>query len=239
MHVSSVGQDSIGVQESTRAEIEGFVTRVVDSSSFLVGQVRVQFDTHTVFEGGVSADISPGVRVEVDGVLTGEVLEAQRIELNNGVKLESNISVITSSDGISGTLLLAGLFGTIIHVNSHTQVHGVGDVTSLNQLAAGDHVTVRGESFGSEVLATEITRQSPSGNRALQGPTVSSSDPLLTILGTTIDTSALPDSAFRRVDDAPIGRATFFASVSPGVIVEVEGLESGDTIRWLEAELQQ
>ena len=238
LHATSVAPESFGVQENTLAEIEGFISQMVSPNSLLVGHILVQFDTQTVFEGGTATDLGPGVRVEVEGEVSGNILFARMIELSSPVKLEADLATINTLDGISGTLTLTGLTGTVVHVTAQTQFKGQGAPLHMGDLSVGDHLTVRGEPFGNEVLATEIARQPASSAVVLQGPVNTTSPPSIVILGTSVDTTPLPESAFRQADDSPIGRTAFFAAALPGVIVEVEGMRTGGSIVWQEIELQ-
>jgi hypothetical protein len=239
LHATSVAPDSFGVQESTRAEIEGFISQMVSPNSFLVGHILVQFDTQTLFEGGTVTDLGPGARVEVTGDVSANILFARRIELSSPVKLEADLATMNTMDGISGTLTPSGLTGTVVHINAQTQFKGQGTPLHMGDLSAGDHLIVRGEPFGNEVLATDITRQPASSTVILQGPVSTTNPPSIVILGTTVDTAPLPESAFRQADDSPIGRTAFFTAAQPGVIVEVEGMQVGGSIIWQEIELQQ
>jgi len=238
LHATSVELESFGVQENTQAEIEGFISQMVSPNSFLVGPILVQFDTQTVFEGGTGTDLGSGVRVEVEGEVSGNILFARRIELSSPVKLEADLATMNTLDGISGTLTLTGLTGTVVHITAQTQFKGQGAPIHMGDLSVGDHLTVRGEPFGNEALATEITRQPASSAVVLQGPVSTTNPPSIVILGTSVDTTPLPESAFRQADDSPIGRTAFFAAAQPGVIVEVEGMRIGGSIVWQEIELQ-
>lgn len=238
LHAISVAPESFGVQGSTRAEIEGFISQIVSPNGFLVGHILVQFDTQTLIEGGTAADLGPGVRVEVEGDVSGNILFARMIELNSSVKLEADLATMSTVDGISGTLTLSGLTSTVVHINAQTQFKGQGTPVHMGDLSAGDHLIIRGEPFGNEVLATDITRQPASSTVVLQGPVGTTSPPSIVILGTSVNTAPLPESAFRQADDSPIGRAAFFAAAQPGVIVEVEGMRVGGSIVWQEIELQ-
>ena len=234
-----IAPETIGNQDSRLAEIEGFVTQVLSPSEFFVGNIRVRIDADTQFEGGTPSDIGPGVRLEVDGLLSNHVLTAARVEFNDRIKLESDIATISSPDGISGTVTLAGFPNTIIRVNSQTRFKGQGAPTQLGDLQAGAHITVRGEPLDGGALATEITVLLASGSVVFQGPLDSAANPLLVIMNSTIDTSAIPDTGFRDAGDSPIGRSAFFNSLVPGLIVELEGTWLGGAIQWREAELQQ
>ncbi len=239
LQAASVAPDFLEVEENTRAEIEGFVNGLLPPSGFLVGSVQVRYDDATLFEGGTAADLGPGVRVEVDGTFVGNVLQARRVELSDRVKLEVDVATVTTTDGLSGILTLTGMPGTMVHVTAETRFKGTGGPGRLGDLAPGDHVVVRGEPSGAVALATEITRQVPSSKVVLQGPAGIGTPPVIVVLGTAVDTSGLPESSFRQVDDSPIGRAAFFDAIEPGMIVELEGTRTGASILWQEAELQE
>lgn len=234
-----IAPETIGNQDTRLAEIEGFVTQVLSPSEFFVGNIRVRIDADTQFEGGTPSDIGPGVRLEVDGLLSNNILTAARVEFNDRIKLESDVATINSQDGASGTVTLAGFPDTIIRVNSQTRFKGQGVPARLGDLQVGAHITVRGEPLNGGALATEITVLLASASVVFQGPLDSAANPLLVILNSAIDTAAIPDSGFRDASDSPIGRIAFFNSLAPGLIVELEGTWIGGAIQWREAELQQ
>ncbi len=239
LRASKLVLHTFGVSGSRRAELEGIISRVISPTSFVVGQFQVQYDDITAIEGGTAADISVGGRVEVDGQLTDNIVRASRIELNDRIKLESDLEVVATSDGVSGTLSLVGLAGTGVHITPGTLLKGENAPSGLGALAVGDHLVIRGEQFGTEVLATDVIRRGPSAVVVLQGPLAAQSGSILQILGTSIETSFLPDSSFRDVSDIPIGRAAFFSALMPGKIVELEGIRQGGIVQWQEAELQE
>ena len=239
LQATSVAVESFEVQESSRAEIEGFISQMVSPNGFLVGPILVQFDSQTLFEGGTATDLGPGVRVEVNGNVSGNILFAIRVELSNDVKLEADLATVNTVDGVSGSLMLTGLTGTVVHINAQTQFKGQGAPLRMGDLSAGDHLIVRGEPFGNQVIATDITRQPPSTIVVLQGPVSTTNPPSIVILGTAVDTAPLPETAFRKADDSPIGRTAFFTAAQSGVIVEVEGVQQvNGSIVWQEIELQ-
>ena len=161
---------------------EGFVSQIVPPNGFLVGHIMVQFDSQTLFVGGTATDLGPGVRVEVKGDVSGNILFANRIELDSHVKIEADLATANTVDGVSGSLTFTGLTGTVVHINAQTQFKGQGAPLRMGDLSAGDHLTVRGEPFGDQVIATEITRQPGSNNAVLQGPVSSTSPPSIVIL---------------------------------------------------------
>lgn len=239
LRASKIVLHTFGVSGSRRAEVEGIISRVIGPTSFVVGQFLVQYDDITAIEGGVATDISVGARVVVDGRLTDNIVRASRVELNDRIKLESDLEVVATPDGVSGTLSLSGLAGTVVHITPGTLFKGENVPNGLGALTVGDHLVIRGEQFGLEVLATDVIRRGPSATVVLQGPLRAHNGSILQILGSSVDTSLLPDSGFRNVSDIPIGRTAFFSALAPGTIVELEGIRQGGIIQWQEAEIQE
>lgn len=75
-----VSQEGLGSDESEGAEIEGFVTRVLNAEEFAIGNLHVLTSAKTRFEGGVPSDIQLGVHVEVHGPLVGGIVQATAVE---------------------------------------------------------------------------------------------------------------------------------------------------------------
>jgi hypothetical protein len=68
-------------EEGEEVEVEGFVSNFsVHPGVFKVGLQDVQTTAATNFEGGTSADLADGVRVEAEGVLAGGFLVAEDIK---------------------------------------------------------------------------------------------------------------------------------------------------------------
>ena len=70
-----------GGDEGEDVEIEGFVTRMISATEFVLNQTStVRITAQTEFDGGSAADIAVDVRVEVEGVVDGTgVLVAREI----------------------------------------------------------------------------------------------------------------------------------------------------------------
>lgn len=76
--------DDDGYTYESYFEIEGRITRIVDSQSFYIGTLLVSYDSSTRWEDGGPSQLSVGRRVEVEGVRTGEnTLRAQEIEFED------------------------------------------------------------------------------------------------------------------------------------------------------------
>jgi len=70
-----------GGDEGEEVEIEGYVTRVVSATEFVLNQTRkVRINAKTQFDNGTSADITVDARLEAEGVVDGTgVLVAKEV----------------------------------------------------------------------------------------------------------------------------------------------------------------
>jgi hypothetical protein len=224
------------VAQADEAEVEGFVATLT-ADGFFVGAQRVLVTPATVFEGGVAGEVLVGTKVEAEGSIAGGVLTATKIEFKDSIRLEGNVA---SVDPLAGTLTLAGLPGLTVRVNSLTELDGL---TGLAQLAIGNHVEIEARPGNNgSVLAIELELDSaaPEPRVILQGPVSAvSGTTSVTILGVTVNTSAIADNEFKGLNDAPIGRAAFFAALSTGTIVKARGdLGAGGVVLWDQIELE-
>jgi Domain of unknown function (DUF5666) len=70
------------VQEQAEAEVEGFVSDFVSLAQFKVGGITVDASGASVeFEGAAAAAIGNGVRIEVEGEASGDVLIARKVQV--------------------------------------------------------------------------------------------------------------------------------------------------------------
>jgi hypothetical protein len=221
--------------QNAELDLEGFVTSFTSTSDFMVGNQHVVTNTSTVFEGGVATDIALGVKLEVEGVVSGGILTASKIEFGDSIRLEADIDTISAS-----SFTLRGLARITVTVNSLTQFGG--GVSGLNNLVAGDHVQVRGRaSSGNGVIATEVDKLSPDTRVELQGPIqlIDATIPnqqVVTILGVAVNTAGI---TFQNVNDVVISRADFFAQATTGTLVKARGDLNGTTVTWKEMELEE
>jgi hypothetical protein len=228
-------EDATGGQPSgSRAEVEGFVNRVVtpNASFELIGPNGVQTVTWTAgttaFTGGTGADIGAGVKVEVEGTRkVGGALAATKIEIRRGnnVRMESTATSVTA---VSLTV-----FGKTVKVNALTQYK---DSSSINlrtfgQLDIAVNDTLKISAFldnttvPASIVATRVERIDAIAfdRHILQGKVeVKSGGAFLTILGITVQTFT-GTTEFLQADETPFPGATpvdrqiaFFNAVTPG-----------------------
>lgn len=233
---SQVEPAGANVAQADEAEVEGFVASLT-ADGFFVGAQRVVITAATVFEGGAAVEVVVGTKLEAEGSIANGVLTATKIEFKDSIELEGNIA---SVDPVAGTLTLAGLPGLTVRVSSLTELDGIG---TLAQLAVGNHVEIEARpGNGGSVLAIELELDSvaPEPRVILQGPVSAvSGTTSVTILGVTVNTSAIADNEFKGLNDNPIGRAAFFAAITTGTIVKARGdLGAGGVVLWDEIELE-
>ena len=68
-----------------------------------------------------------------------------------------------------------------------------------------------------------LEREDDDDETELQGFVTDFSDPVITVLGVTIDTT---DAEFLDDDDSPLSRQEFFAQLTVGSLIDVEGTET-------------
>lgn len=218
-------------------EVEGFVTQAGTPNGniidFTIGTTPVRTTASTEFRGGTVDEIVVGAKMSAEGRFDGTTLIAKHVKFHESVRLEGDIETIGAS-----TLTIRGLPGITINVNSQTEFKatGGGTINSLSDLAVNNHVRVRGRVTGSNtVIATRIQLRSADDDVDLQGPVQVVSDPNLTILGVTVDTTGVE---YQGVEDGPISRAAFFSAVRVGTLVKIQGRLVSGTVQWREAELE-
>ena len=232
MTATKVKPEGLGTEGSEGAEIRGFVTQVVTLGDFYLGNVHVQTRADTTFEGGTLNDILVGAHLEVHGSLVGGIVNATKVEFKGETELQASVATIHSSNN---TLTLAGLTGLVIHFDNKTALHGQGNPRLLSDLRSGDHLQIHGQLRGGDtILAKEVERSDPTSNVQVQGFVTSAADPIVVLLGTSIDTSLIPENGLRGRYGA-VGRSAFFSGLSSGKKVVLRGTVLGNTITWSSA----
>jgi len=219
-------------------EVEGFVTQAGTPSGniidFTIGTTPVRTTANTEFRGGTVDEIVVGAKMSAEGRFDGSTLIAKHVKFHESVRLEGDIETIGTN-----SLTLKGLPGITVTVNSQTDFKANGGTTinNLSDLAINNHIRVRGRVSGTNsVIATRIQLRSPDNDLDLQGPVQTVSDPTVTILGVTVDTTGV--TQFEGVDGGPMNRGGFFAAVRVGTLLKVKGTLNGTVVAWDEAELE-
>ncbi len=220
--------DHLAGDADDHVEIEGLITRFGSQDDFDVSGITVDA-SNAIFEGDVNL-LGLHVKVEVEGRLNANrVLVAHEVDIRRDsvVEIEGFVDV----DPSGGTVTVLGI---AIHVDSLTRVEDKRDEMhpfGLGNIVAGDFIAVRGSedpNAPGEVLAARLERDEPD-DTILQGIVESVTEPSITILGVTIDTSGVAQHNFEDENDMPIGSAGFFGRPPDGELVKVEGIEVADT----------
>jgi Domain of unknown function (DUF5666) len=215
-------------------EVEGFATKVDGPGEFFIGTTHVQTTASTEFRGGTIDEIVVGTKLSAEGRLANGILTAKHVKFHASVKLEGNIATINGS-----SFTITGIPGVTISVNSQTEFK-IDSGNTLNGLASGDHVRVRGRVGGNNsVIAVRVEQRSVSNDVDVQGLVQSVVGQDLTILGVTIDTTGISNDNFKGLNDQIIGHAAFFNVVKEGTLVKMQGRLSGSIVTWREAELEE
>ncbi|MFZ5621499.1 MAG: DUF5666 domain-containing protein [Pseudomonadota bacterium] len=204
-------------------EVEAYVSAVVSATEFVLNGQTVRIDADTRFVGGTAADIAVGVRLEAEGPFSGGVLAADEIGFRDDIELQA----VVASVGTDG-LTLDGIAGLTVTVGDRTEIDGAAN--SLAEIAAGRFVKVRGrwDAAHNTVLASRIEVESPSSivEVRLRGVPSALSNPFVTLLGATIDTTGL---SYRGADGGTLTAEAFFARASTTRPVRLEGRQNRDT----------
>jgi len=221
---------TISGDSGTHVEIEGFITRFASATDFDVSGNPVTTNTSTVFEGGVAADLGLNIKVEVDGDLDANgLLVADKVDIRRSKAIRS-VAIVDSVDTVNESLIMLGINFTTDELTRFEDKSNA-DVRPLtiNDLNAGDYLEIRGAEFpagSGQILATILERNDVDTRTELQGFVEAVSQPSLTILGVTIDTSG---AVFRDVDNSVLTSAQFFSMVGVNSLVKARGTETGDT----------
>lgn len=227
---------TLGVLDIEDAEVEGFITGVQPSGDVYINNQRIITTPSTVFEGGTAADLILDAHVEIHGKLVSGVLEAEHISFEGTFEIESNVATI---DPGASSLTLVGLTGMTLYADTRTAIGGEGNFRRFEDISVGDHLKIHGHPAGSRsVMATELERSQPGSRIRLHGPVQSAAaTSTLTIAGSMIDTSGIPESGFTGSDGTTIGRSGFFKVLSSSRTVTMTGFATGSAVTWTGARI--
>lgn len=132
----------------TRLEIEGYVSGFVSAATFSVGNQQVNA-TAAGFENGTAADLANGRRVEVEGTLAGNVLNATKVSLRSAssdasAELEGPITDFLSPANFK-------VRGQLVDATRATIANG-----TASALANGRVVQVKGNVSGGILVAARV-----------------------------------------------------------------------------------
>lgn len=209
-----------------RAELEGFVTALT-TDGFVLGGQAVRTSSSTSYEGGTSAEVVVGAKLEVEGSLSGGVLVASKVSWRDNLRIEADVA---SFDAGSGDVTLVGLNGLVVRVNALTELD---KIAQPGDLAVGQHLRLKARpGLNGTVQALELEVRDADSRIEFRAPVTSrdATAGTLQLQGVGIDTSSV--SEFRLLDGTLVNRATFLGSLSLGQQVKARGSRSGSTVVW-------
>ena len=255
--ISVEQDDDIGGSNDDEVEYEGIVTKTSTftiDGQFTLGTEIVQTNANTLYKGGLITDIADGVHLEVEGYLLGSNLMAEEVRFRDAIEVDAQVvshipDPVVAPDTITITLNL-GTNTLDVLVNDLSKLTGDAEGFTLSQLdtmlSNDDYVEVRGREISGAatltVFAEEIKVEDGSTKDSvkLQGPIEDDPvvDPWVTILGIAINVDVHTITKFEGIDNLPITRQQFFATVSTGNIVGAEGKLINGLIEWDKLEIE-
>ena len=158
------------------------------------------------------------------------VLVATKIDIRRAAAVRL-VATVDSVDAANDSFVVLGI---TVRADALTRLEDKRDASipsfSVNDIAAGDYVEVRGTEFpadSGEILAALIERDDLDTDTELQGFVTTIAEPEFEILGVRVTTSAAT-TQFRDTNEAPLSGAEFFAALNAGSLVKVDGLEVAD-----------
>lgn len=203
--------------------LNGIVGEILSDTSFRFGPYVVTHDATTEYRFGSSDDLAPGAMLEVDGVFgedaaftaEGIAFDAPTIRLEGPVE---PADVVPGADG--QVTLLGNTVRRSAQLRDDDAIYAEG-ITQARQVELRGYLDRLGNRWATR--ARERGGPDPADARAA-GPVETVSEPLLSVLGLTLDSSG---AMFEDPAGAPIDAATFFAGALPGAIVEQSGAWDG------------
>lgn len=235
--VTSLSQD-LAVADADEAEVEGLVTSACTPSmpplatpcTFQLGFVTVHVEDSTQFDGGLLADIQAGVRIEVEGPLRNNIINAVKIEFKDSVELVSNVSA-----KVTDTLTLEYSDKDVM-VRYDPLVTELSGFATFGDIPVGSHLKVRARKAGAELIATRIEDSAGNTELELQGPVEAVLLPFVTVLGVTLDTTGL---TFKDQNGVPITQTQFFLLLGTNTLVKMQGdIDVSNAINWVYIEIE-
>ena len=224
-----------------RVEVEGFVNGLVvaaggTSGTFTVNGRAVSFSASTQFRNGAVADLANGVRIEVDGTLSGNTLVAREIHFK-----QARAILAALPSAVNAATRTLTLLGKTVQITDLTDMR-----TALNLINTTTRIEVRGHADAAGIVIAERVEidNSGGGRDTVQGVATAknAAASTLTVLGIPVSLSGA-GVQFRDINDQPIDRAAFFTAVTNGqTVVKVRGTAQvgggGVSINGAEAEIE-
>ena len=243
-----VDNETRSFTDQTNAEIEGFITAASGTIFTLVsgaGTFQFQTDAGTTFDGGIAGDLVIGLKVEVEGAFSGGILIADKISIEDGIRLRE--VTVDTADAADRTITLVDLSALVLKLNDQTDISDDRDTPLAGQdptpeqllptLFSNEILRVRARVSNSaipnatELIITELRVEDGPASDAvrLRGPldTFPGPNGQLQILGVTVNSDDAT-TTFSDLNGIGIDQATFNSQVAAGSSIQAEGPLSND-----------
>ena len=217
-----------GFDDADKISVEGLVTDFVSSSDFKINGISVNASTATLSPGTLV--LRNGARVEVEGPISNNAIQALTVELRGGdAEVHATVSSVDTATGnFAVTFTGHNTQPQTIVVTVTTATEKEGPVT------VGSFVRVRGfENESGGITATRVEVRSVDdvivqGN--LQAFVANTSIQILGVTFTVDYNSGSGETEFENTSDVGITQGQFINDALPGTLVKVKDKEGQDVI---------
>jgi hypothetical protein len=203
------------------ASLEGIITALPDPlpdpASFSLLGITVQTTAQTEYRAGAIDDLDVGVRVEAEGSFDSatQVLTASEVRFTQAQArfiAPVDPAALTPNEGVT-------IMGNLVAFTPQTRDEdglAANGLAELSQIEVRAFVDAAGDLHASRIRE----RGNPDlSDTRLQGPVAEINDPVLTILGNSVDTSA---AQLRDNEGNLLTAAEFYALLQLGMVVSAE-----------------
>jgi len=224
-------RDRISYPDASQVELEGFVSGLVSLSDFLVDGQQVDASS-AIFRNGVASDLKDGVKVEVEGTISGAVLVASKVILRIAANAQI-VAPIQSKDAATASVVVLGQKVATTPLTQFVDQSSASRqplrTIAYADLTVADRIDVRAyKDAAGELVATRIVRTEPDP-LLIAKAAVDAKFPhvtRMTVLGITVTTS--PSTRYRDVLGNLITAVDFYnlVQVPPALptIVRAQGV---------------
>jgi hypothetical protein len=216
-----------GFDDADKISVEGLITDFVSSSDFKINGISVNASNAILSPGTLV--LRDGARVEVEGPISNNVIQALTVELRGGdAKVHATVS--SSVDPATGIFEV-----TFTGNNTQPQTIAVTVTTATEMegtVTVGNFVRVRGfENDAGGITATRVEDRDPD-DVIVQGDLQSIiKDVSITVLGASFQIDDTPvnkgETDFENTADIGIPQDDFITAAPPGTLVKVKDRNSG------------
>lgn len=222
-------RDRLSRPDGEGEELEGYVSAFVSIADFVLDGQKVDASA-AVIRNGTAADIADGVKVEVEGTMSGGVLVASVVV----IKLQNNLRVEAGLQAKDTTLSTVTLLGRTFKITADTELRDriasptQPKVVTLEAFNPADRLELKAyKDSAGNLIATRIERSEADALVVVKGP-ADSKVPVtrLVLFGIAVDTGAA--TRYRDLGGTLVDAATFYdgVAVPPAVpsIVHARGV---------------